>query len=101
MAAFISEVENGNFSDLAAATKLCFVPGTLAAPYMPLFAKADKTCAPDNPQIPAGVQFEFWCQSFDAKQFKGSFVRVVATGNPLRIVDAEVVIISPPEDAAP
>ena len=102
MAAFLRVVKKGSISEVKAAANLCFVPGNSAAPYLSLLAKADRTCAPDNPRFPRGVQYEFWCQSYDPKKYnKTSYVCVIATGDPLKIVEAELIIISGPEDAAP
>jgi hypothetical protein len=93
MAAFLTEVTKGDFASLKDATDVCFIPGLPAASHMKLLAKADRTCAPDNPRFPGGVQYEFWCESYDPKELGGSFVCVVCSGEPLRIVEAEVIVL--------
>ena len=101
MAAFLSVVKSGSSVEVNAAAKRGFVPGNSASPYLSLLAKADRTCAPDSRRFPNGVQYEFWCQSRDPKYLSGSYVCITATGDPLKIVEAELVVTSPPEEAAP
>ena len=76
MDAFLREIKKPKSPRLKMAAETCFVPGTPAADYSTLFAKAEgKRVHPGN------VAYEFWCEGKGPSE-DGRFVGVIVSGNP-------------------